>query len=214
MHRRIRANFKAALGAGAGYCLRDRAHAADPMAPDALLAVHLAPAMMQQDVTCARGIGAVVSPHNSVKAEVRLDRIALEPLVEHIAGRAGEKLEEVALPFEVERTQAVSDFGGVDEARRDWRRALVRSPDWAASRARARAERRSGARAAPRRRRAARRRGRRTWRPRPWCAPAPIFRYWPASRGRKLDSGRSTTRRPWRASSKSRITFGFNNETV
>ena len=36
-------------------------------------------------------------------------------LVEHVAGRAGEKLKEIALPFEVERAQAVSDFGRVEE---------------------------------------------------------------------------------------------------
>ena len=36
-------------------------------------------------------------------------------MVEEVAGRAGEKFEEIALPFEVERAQAVSDFGRVEE---------------------------------------------------------------------------------------------------
>jgi hypothetical protein len=71
--------------------------------------------MMQQHVARAGRIGAVVSPDDPVEAEDRLDRIAFEPLVEDVAGRAGEKLEQVALSFEVERTQTVSDFGGVDE---------------------------------------------------------------------------------------------------
>ena len=115
VHGAVRANLDATLGAGARDRLRDRAHAADRMAPDALFAVHLAPAMMQQHVARAGRIGAVVGSNDSVEAEDRLDRIALEPLVENVAGRAGEKLEKVALPFEVERTQAVSDFGGVDE---------------------------------------------------------------------------------------------------
>ena len=115
VHGAVRANLDATLGAGARDRLRDRAHAADRMAPDALFAVHLAPAMMQQHVACAGRIGAVIGSNNSVEAEDRLDRIALEPLVEHVAGGAGEELEKVALTFEVERAQTVSDFGGIDE---------------------------------------------------------------------------------------------------
>ena len=38
-------------------------------------------------------------------------------MVEDIAGRAGEELDEIALPFEPERTQAVCDLGGFEEAR-------------------------------------------------------------------------------------------------
>ena len=36
-------------------------------------------------------------------------------MVEDVAGRASEKFEKVTLSFEVEREQAVSDFGRVDE---------------------------------------------------------------------------------------------------
>ncbi len=115
VHCAVRPNVDAAHGAGARDRLRNRAHAADRMAPDTLFAVHLAPAMMQQHVARAGRIGTGVSPDDSVEAEDRLDRVALEPLVEHVAGRAGEQLEEIALPFEGKRTQAVSDFGGVDE---------------------------------------------------------------------------------------------------
>jgi hypothetical protein len=70
---------------------------------------------MQQHVACAGRIGAGVSSNDPVEAKDRLDRIALEPLIEHIAGGAGEKLEKVTLPFEVERTQPVSDFGCFEE---------------------------------------------------------------------------------------------------
>ena len=72
--------------------------------------------MMEKHIACAGRVGAVVSSNNSVEAEDRLDRIALEPLVENIGRRAGEKFEEIALPFEAERTQTVSDFCGVEEA--------------------------------------------------------------------------------------------------
>ena len=65
----------------------------------------------------ALGIGAGIGSDDPVEAEDRLDRIALEPLVEDIAGRTGEELDEIALPFEPERTQAVCDFGCVQETR-------------------------------------------------------------------------------------------------
>jgi hypothetical protein len=71
--------------------------------------------MMQQHIARAGRVGAGVGSNDSVEAKDRLDGIALEPLIEKVAGGAGEKLEQVALPFEVERTQTVSDFGGIDE---------------------------------------------------------------------------------------------------
>ena len=73
--------------------------------------------MMHEHVAGSRGIGAGIGSDDPVEAEDRLDRIALEPLVEDIAGRTGEELDEIALPFEPERTQAVCDFGRVEEAR-------------------------------------------------------------------------------------------------
>jgi hypothetical protein len=48
--------------------------------------------MMQQHVARAGRVGAVIGSNNPVETEDRLDRIALEPLIEHIASRAGEKL--------------------------------------------------------------------------------------------------------------------------
>jgi hypothetical protein len=46
--------------------------------------------MMQEHVGGARGVGACIGSDNAIEAEDRLDRIALEPLVENIARRAGE----------------------------------------------------------------------------------------------------------------------------
>ena len=57
----VRADLDAALGAGARDRLRDRAHAADRMAPGALFAVHLAKAMVQKHIGRAGRIGAGVS---------------------------------------------------------------------------------------------------------------------------------------------------------
>ncbi len=44
--------------------------------------------------------------------------------------------------------------------------------------------------------------------------PAPILRYWVASSGRKFAKPRSTTRKPCRGSSRSRMTFGLSSDTV
>ena len=85
------------------------------MAPGALLAVGLAPAMMQEHVSRARGVRAGVGSDNSVEAEDRLDRIALEPLVEKVAGRAGKNLDQVALALKPERAEAVCDFRRIEQ---------------------------------------------------------------------------------------------------
>ena len=71
--------------------------------------------MMKKHVSCSGRIGAGVGPDDPIEAEHRLDRVALEPLVEDVAGRAGEELHEIALPFEPERAQAISDLGGIGE---------------------------------------------------------------------------------------------------
>src|SRR5208337_4726768 len=96
-------------GARAGHGLRDRAHAAQSVAPDALSAVGFAEAVMKQHVGRAGRVGTGVGSDDSVEAEDRLDGIALEPLLEKIAGRTGEDLDEIPLAFESKRTQAVDD---------------------------------------------------------------------------------------------------------
>ncbi len=110
-----RANFDPARGAGARHRLRDRAHAPDRVAPDALFAVRLAKTMVQKHVGRARGIGAGVSSDDPVEAEDRLHRIALEPLVEEVARGASEDLDAIPLPFQPERAQAVCDFGRIEQ---------------------------------------------------------------------------------------------------
>ena len=148
-------------GGGLRHRLRDRAHAADRMTPRALLAVHLAEAVMQQHIGRARRVGARVVPDDAVQAVDRLDRIALEPGVEIVAGRVGEEVEQLALQIEAEVAQPVGDAAGLDQlgdrrermALDDVRRRLA---------APARAARRPRLRAAPDRRRAAPRRARKT----------------------------------------------------
>ena len=86
-HRRADADVGAVRGRGLRHRLRDRPHAADRVAPRALLAVHLAEAVMQQHVGRARRVGARIVADDAVESVGRLDRRAFEPAVEIVAGR-------------------------------------------------------------------------------------------------------------------------------
>ena len=96
-HAGIEFDLGAMPARGARHRLRDRAHAADGVAPDALLAVHLAKRMVQHHVGRARGIGAGVIADDGVEAEQRLHQVVFKALVQHFAGRAGEQIEQAAL---------------------------------------------------------------------------------------------------------------------
>ena len=104
-HAGIEFDLGAMAARRARHRLRDRAHAADGVAPDALLAVHLAERMMQHHIGRACGIGAGVIADDGVEAEQRLDQIALETLVQHLAGRAREQIEQAALLFQRQLSQ-------------------------------------------------------------------------------------------------------------
>ena len=79
---------------GLRHGLGDRTHAADGVAPDAFLAVHLAKAMMQQNIGRARRVGARIIADDAVEAEGSLDRRAFEPAVEEVAGGCREQIEQ------------------------------------------------------------------------------------------------------------------------
>ena len=76
--------------------LRDRAHAADRVAPLPALAVHLAEHVMQQHVRGAGRVRAREVADHRVESERRLDRRALEPAVEDVARALREEIEQVA----------------------------------------------------------------------------------------------------------------------
>ena len=96
LHRRIGFDRDAESPAGLRHRLRDRAHAADGMAPCALLAVHFAKDMMQQHIGGAGRVGARVIADDAVETIRRLDRRTLEPAVEIVASRLREQREQVA----------------------------------------------------------------------------------------------------------------------
>ncbi len=111
------ANLDAALGRGPGHRLRDRAHAADRVAPRSLLAVDLAEHVVQQHVGGARRVRTRVVAHDAVEAVRRLDRSALEPRVEIISRRLDEQIEQLAPQRHVElcnsfaQASAAQQFG-------------------------------------------------------------------------------------------------------
>ena len=80
-------------GRRARHGLRDRAHAADGVAPDAFLAVHFAEGVMQEHVRGARRIGTGEVADHRVEAEHGLDGVGLEPAVEHRAGGFAKQVE-------------------------------------------------------------------------------------------------------------------------
>ena len=112
--RALRAYLDAARRAGARHRLGDGAHAADRVAPDALLAGGLAETVVQQHIGGAGGIGTGVGPDNSVEAEDRPERLGFEPCVQQVAGGASENLEKITLPLQPERPQAVRDPHGAE----------------------------------------------------------------------------------------------------
>ena len=103
--------------AGGGHRLGDGAHAADGVAPGALLAVHLAEHVVQQHIGGARRVGAGVVADDAVEAEGGLDRVALEPAVQPVAGRLREQRQQVALGGDVQlgelaaQGRALQQFG-------------------------------------------------------------------------------------------------------
>ena len=86
-HRSAHVDAHAMGTGGACHRLRDGAHAADGVAPHALLAVHFAEDVMQQHVSGARRVRARQIADHRIEAEHGFDRIGLEPAIEHVAGR-------------------------------------------------------------------------------------------------------------------------------
>ncbi|MGY4439881.1 hypothetical protein ACVW04_002663 [Bradyrhizobium sp. LM2.3] len=52
--------------------------------------------VMQHHIGRARGVGAGIVADDGVEAEQRLDQIVLETFVQHLAGRSGEEIKQIA----------------------------------------------------------------------------------------------------------------------
>ena len=85
--------------------LRDRAHAADRVAPGAGRAVDLADGVMQQHVGAARRVRAREVADDRIKAVGGLDQIVLEPAIQDVAGAAREQLVHRALRLQGQGTE-------------------------------------------------------------------------------------------------------------
>ena len=64
---------------------------------------------MKQHVASAGRVGAGVGSNDSVEAEDRLDRVAVEPLLEKVAGRTAEDLDEIPLASNSKPAQTAGD---------------------------------------------------------------------------------------------------------
>src|ERR1700731_1842861 len=114
-HPRRKPDVHSARGGGFRHGLGDRAHAADRMAPDAFLSVHLAEAMVQENIGRARRVGARIIADDTVEAEDGLDRSAFEPAIEEIPGRGREEIEQIPLQVEPERSNSVGYPAGLEK---------------------------------------------------------------------------------------------------
>ena len=81
------------FGSSVRHGLRDRAHAADGIAPDTGFAIDLAERVMQQHIGRTCRIQTREVADYRIEAEHCLDGIGFEPAVEHIACRSAEELE-------------------------------------------------------------------------------------------------------------------------
>src|SRR5690606_41757819 len=115
LHRALEADLDTQLATNLGHDLGNRAHAADRMAPGALLAVDIAEHVLEEHVGRARRVGAGVVADHRIEAERGLDRLALEPLAEKAGRRLGEQVEHVALLLEAEPGEPPALQRAVDE---------------------------------------------------------------------------------------------------
>ncbi len=67
--------------------------------------------MMQHHIGRARRVGAGIIADDGVESEQRLDQVVLERLVQHLAGRAREQIEQVAPLLQRKPSQ---DIGGAE----------------------------------------------------------------------------------------------------
>ena len=88
-HGRAGLDLDAVARRGLGHRLADRAHAADGVAPDPALAVHLAKRMVQQHIAGSGRVRAAVEADHRVEAEQRLHQVVLEPAGRGARPRSG-----------------------------------------------------------------------------------------------------------------------------
>ena len=98
-----------------GHRLSDRAHAADRVAPDALLAVHFSESMVQHHISRARRVGAGIVADDGVEAKQSLDQIVFEAVVEHVSGRSRKQIEQAALLLKRKAAQDARRADRVDD---------------------------------------------------------------------------------------------------
>ena len=113
-HRRTGLDLHAMARRRPRHGLRDRAHAADGVPPEAFLAVHLAEGMVQEDVGGAGRVRTGVVADDGVEAEPGLHQLAFEPAIEVIRSRFREQVEQRAQIFRGQPAQPVAEASGFE----------------------------------------------------------------------------------------------------
>ncbi len=90
-HRGVHVDADAMPGRGSGHRLGNCPHAADGMAPHALLAVGLTEDVVQQHIGGSWRVGTCEIADDRIEAEHGLDGFGLEPAVKHVASRFAEQ---------------------------------------------------------------------------------------------------------------------------
>jgi hypothetical protein len=107
-HARRNAHFHPIRGGCFRHGLRDGAHAADGVAPNASLAVHFANAVMKKNIGRPRSIWTRIISDDAVEAENGFDGRVFKPAVEEVACRCCEKIEKITLPVKTEGANSIS----------------------------------------------------------------------------------------------------------
>ena len=113
--RGLKANLNPHVGAGLRHIAGDFPHAADAMAPHALLAVDLAKDVVEQNIGAARRIDAGVIADHRIKAERRLDMFILVPAIEEAARRFDEQVHDIALGLNRQASELAALSCGGDQ---------------------------------------------------------------------------------------------------
>ena len=85
------------------------------MSPCALVAVHFAKDVVEQNIGAAGRIRAGIVADDRVETERRLDRFAFEPAIQETARRFGEQFQHITLLRQVELHQPAPLDSGIDK---------------------------------------------------------------------------------------------------
>src|SRR5207237_5974726 len=115
LHTSVGPDIDAASGTLLRHRLRDRAHPAACVPPLPSLAVHFAEYVMEQHIRGSWLIRTGEIADDRIEAERRLDRLGLEPAVEHVARAFRHQLEQIATFSQIELAKSPADLPRIEQ---------------------------------------------------------------------------------------------------